>query len=503
MSDNVIQHPRTKIPDDNDLHVAGLLHDDPEAGTAPVDPEPTWESDAARWYDRREAYTDNDLGRARRLIDLAAGSIRYCFTWDAWMIYEDGRWGRNTSGALGRYAHQVGADLLAESRHLESKYAETATKLYKQANTCGNKAKIQNMIGVAQDIEGVSVQPDEFDANPWLLGIENGVVDLRSGTWRRAVRGDMITHRAGVKWEQGATCPTWDRFLMEIMCEDAELVSYLQRAVGYSLTGSIQEQCLFFLYGAGSNGKSTFLTTIQALMGSYARQSSKDLLLERRHDPHPVEFADLQGRRMVVCGEIKERCRLAEDKVKTLTGGDRINARWMRENPFEFDPTHTIWQPGNHKPTIKGMDDGIWRRIRLVPFLASFKDEQKDESLPARLREELPGILLWAVRGCMAWQREGLGQPEAVKQATGSYRQEMDQYREFFEDECVLGPGREVMSGHLYERFRSWAESAGFKKIPNRPAWSAELRRRGFHPRNSGGRRWVGLDLRAPPQPDE
>lgn len=514
VADNVIQHPSSKFPDDNDLHVAGLLHDDPAAGCAPVDPEPTWASAEARWDDRADVYTWNDLGRAYRLIDLAAGHIRYSFTWEEWLVYEDGRWTKNMSGALGRYAHKVGPDIIAQSNRMKKRAEDIedkeqrkakvkqASDFYKQGVGCGNKNRISSMLSVAQDLAGVSVQPDEFDANPWLLGIENGVIDLRSGTYRQAVRGDMIMQRAGVRWEKDAQCPTWERFLSEIMCGDAELVTYLQRAVGYSLTGSVQEQCLFFLFGGGSNGKSTFLTTIQALMGTYARQASKDLLLDRKHDPHPVEFADLHGRRMVVCGEIREKCRLAEDKVKTLTGGDRINARWLHQNPFEFDPTHTVWQPGNHKPTIRGMDDGIWRRIRLVPFLAHFEDKDKDETLPERLREELPGILRWAVRGCMDWQRHGLGIPEAVKKATGAYRSEMDDLAEFFEDECVIEAGREVLSKHLYARYRAWAADAGHKNPMNRHNFGKELRRRGFHPRNSGGRRWVGLDLRTPPQPE-
>ncbi len=320
--------------------------------------------------------------------------------------------------------------------------------------------RLKAMIELAKSEPRIPLLPRQLDANPWLLNCLNGTLDLHTGTLRQHRREDLLTKLCPVEYDANAPCPQWMAFLSDVMSRNQALIDYLQRAVGYSLTGNVAEQCLFFLYGTGQNGKSTFLGTIQAMLGDYAMQAIAELLMVRANEQHPTERADLFGIRFVATIEVESGKRLAEALVKQLTGGDRMRARRMREDFWEFEPTHKIWLAANHKPVIRGQDYAIWRRIRLIPFTVKIPDEKKDATLPDKLKAERPGILAWAVQGCLAWQRNGLAEPDEVTQAVHEYRAEMDVIGQFLRECCVIRPKQpdiKTRSSVLHKAFCKWS----------------------------------------------
>jgi putative DNA primase/helicase len=286
------------------------------------------------------------------------------------------------------------------------------------------------------------------------------------------------------------------------MAGNIALIDYLQRAVGYSLTGSVREQVFFFCYGTGQNGKSTFLEVLLALCGPYGMQAVRELLMARRHESHPTERADLYQKRLVATVEVDAGGRLNEGLVKLLTGGERVRARRMHENFWEFDPTHKFWLAANHKPVIKGTDDAVWRRPRLIPFTVKITDAKKDTALAEKLKAELPGILRWAVEGCLAWQQNGLQDPPEVMAAGQAYRQEMDILGQFLEECCTIQltrPEVKTQSRVLYEAFCAYAGDGLTQTM-----FTLELKARGFTTSGVKGRvYWQGIGLMSTKDDDE
>ena len=314
-------------------------------------------------------------------------------------------------------------------------------------------------------------------------------------------REDYTTKIAPVPYDPAAKAPTWDRFLDSVFPGKPEVIRFLQKAVGYCLTGETREQCLFFLYGTGANGKTTFIRTIQEMLGPYAIQAPADLLVAKYGSEHPTGQADLHGVRMVVCVEMQEGKRLAESLVKQLTGQDKIRARRMRENYWVFSPTHKIWLLANHKPVIRGTDYAIWRRIRLIPFTQTFwpagsgKEPAQDPLLLKKLRAERSGIMNWAVEGCLAWQRDGLIPPREVQAATEQYREESDVVQAFLEECCILDPTKWVRAGDLYAAYVKWCRANG-EDPANQTAFGLKLAEKRFERKRSGGvHKWRGLGL--------
>jgi putative DNA primase/helicase len=366
--------------------------------------------------------------------------------------------------------------------------AEWRRALDKWAMRSESRGRLSAMVDVAGDEPGVYVRHTELNANPWLLNVMNGTLDLQTGELRPHRREDAITKISPVVYDPGATCPLWLSFLRRIL-PDPALRAFIQRAAGYSLTGLTIEQCLLFLFGTGANGKTTLIETLMGLLADYAQKAPTDMLMTRLGGSIPNDIARLPGARLVVAAEIESGRQMAESMVKDLTGGDTMVARFMRQEFFEFRPTHKLWMYGNHKPIIRGTDDGIWRRIHLVPFLVTIPEAEKDPGLVKRLNAELPGILKWAVDGCLAWQEKGLGIPSAVNQATGKYRAEMDVLGRFLGDCCHLEPRARVTKAALYEAYERWGGDLTKRKFGD------ALRERGFEDGRGSGNVaiWKGI----------
>jgi len=287
-------------------------------------------------------------------------------------------------------------------------------------------------------------------------------------------------------------------FLKRILDGESGLMTYMQRLVGYCLTGSTREHVLPFLYGSGANGKSTFVSAILDLLGTdYAIKAPAELLLARRGESHPTERADLHGKRFVACVEVDDGRRMAESLVKELTGGDRIRARRMREDFWEFSPTHKVWLAANHRPIIRGTDHGIWRRVKLIPFNVMIPEEEQDKDLPEKLKGELSGILNWAVRGCQRWLSNGLEEPTAVRSATSEYRDDMDLIGKFIKARCVVGDEHQAGATELHKAYRDWCESTG-ERPANQTVFGTNLTERGIGRRSTRrGIKRLGIALRS------
>jgi len=343
----------------------------------------------------------------------------------------------------------------------------------KFSRTSQNKSRVDAMVSLAQHM--LARPSNDFDVGPWLLNCVNGVVDLRTGNLLDPDRGYFMTKVCNVKYDPMAKCPKWIQFLNDVTGDNQALMDYLQRVVGYSFTGDISEHCFFILYGTGLNGKSTFIETIMALLGDYAKKAEMRSFLNKNSDGANNDIAGLCGARFVSAVEIGRGKSLNEALIKELTGGDSISARFLFQEFFTFKPQFKILLGVNTKPKIHGLDEGIWRRIRLIPFEVKIPQEKVDKNLPKKLRDELAGILNWAIEGCLKWKKDGLGEPSKVKEATSGYRDEMNMLSQFFDDRCVLASetGGEtskpfVSVDQLFKEFLGWGLNNGVEKITKR-----------------------------------
>jgi len=291
-------------------------------------------------------------------------------------------------------------------------------------------------------------------------------LQLKTGKLQAAKPEDLITRHSPALFDAAATCPLFLKFLDQVTGNAKPLITYLQRVIGYSLTGNTEEQCLFFLYGSGANGKSTFLNVITELLGpDLASQTPPETLMARKNSGSTNDIARLTGVRVVIANEIEDGSLLAESLVKQMTGGEILTGRLLYKEFIEFLPKFKPFIAGNHKPTIRGRDHGIWRRIRLIPFEVTIPEKQKDKHLQGKLRAELPGILNWAIEGCLAWQKSGLAQPKLVTDAVNTYREEMDLIGQWVASNCVVGIQYSWPSRHAYGNYKPWAEGGGYKPM--------------------------------------
>lgn len=441
-------------------------------------------------------YSFDDMGNADRLAEAFGERVRYSYVDKCWYYYDDRRWCKDQSGVISRLCDE----LIEEMKHglkdylrqpcdqddMEKQFAKHLK--YSRSNK-GKKAMI------AETMHHVPIMPEQMDQHNSLLNTTNGVLHLRTGTLTEHDPALYLSKMTLCEFTDKIDCPQWEAFLQDIFGGDEELIRYIQKAVGYSLTGSTAEQCAFFCYGTGRNGKSTFLDTLSAMLGNYAVNIQPETLAVRNGMSSGAnsDIARLKGARLVTSVEPNEGMRLNEGLVKQLTGGDRVTARHLYGNEFEFTPEFKLWMSTNYKPVIRGTDTGIWRRVHLIPFTMQIPEDKADKHLPHRLRGELTGILRWAVDGCLMWQREGLKKPAAVEAAVKEYRGEMDVVSTWLDACCEVGLGREKTT-ELYQSYANWADENNEYKLSSRK-FGQEMAKKFERSKSNGACYYSGLTL--------
>jgi putative DNA primase/helicase len=351
-------------------------------------------------------------------------------------------------------------------------------------------------VEAAQWVNGMNLKSEDLDSNPWLLNVENGTIDVFSGEFRVHTQEEMITKIANVEYRPGADCPLWKKFLCEIMGYQPELIAFVQSAAGWALTGDISEQTMFILFGTGANGKSTFLNTIQYLLGDYATATPTETFMKKPGEQTSNDIARLRGTRFVTTTEAEQGRRFSETLIKKITGNDQITARFLYGEYFNFTPTFKIFMATNHKPVIKGTDHGIWRRIKLIPFTVRIEEENQDKHLESKLREEGSGILNWLLEGTARWRREGLKAPSAVLLATDEYRGEMDVIGNFLKERCTQQKDVMIRVRELYKAYTDWCDENHEHAVSER-FFSMHIKELGFkQTRTAEARFWMALGLR-------
>ena len=440
-----------------------------------------------------------DLGNAERLVALHGDDIRHCDAAGGWFAWDGARWVVDGAHRVRRCAYNTARNILKEAADCDNKDVREALKKHSHASE--SKNRIDAMI--AQTIPFLTLPASAWDADPFCLNCVNGTIDLHTGQLRNHERGDHIRKIIPVAYDPDAKCPNWLFFLMRIFEGDMDMISFVMRAIGYTLTGDVSAQCLFFLYGRGANGKSTFIETLAELFGDYQRKCPNSIMIAARNNngggggPTP-EIADLFGVRMAHTEEIEKGSHFAESKLKGLTGGDTITARHLNKEHITFKPSHKLWIFGNDKPVIKGTDEGIWRRIHLIPFLCTIPEHERRANFKENdLLPELPGILAWAVRGCLDWLANGrrLSPPSAVTSAVQEYRDEMDMYGDFLAECCIQGEQYYVKASDFYASYLKWAEINGIQKPVTNATFGKEMQLRFKREQSRIGRYYYGVGL--------
>lgn len=434
-----------------------------------------------------------DYGNGERLAWFAKDDLRYVHPWEKWLCWDGRRWRPDNENRVFTRAASMVRTLAAQAETIEDPTEREA--LRRHAMMSESVARLSSMLRIAGNL--LAAAPEALDSQPWRYNLLNGTLDLRTGQLHPHDRADLLTQLVPVAYEPDAPCPRWEAFLERIFDGNAGLISFVQRAVGYSLTGLATEQVLFLAIGTGSNGKTTFFEVFRRLLGEYATNAEFNTFLKRSSDGVRNDLARLVGTRVVSAAEPERGRPLAESLVKQLTGGDPVTVRFLFKEFFEYLPTFKVWLLANHRPMITGSDAGIWRRIRLIPFAVSIRDDERDTMLPLKLAAELPGILAWAVRGCLLWQQDGLGLPPEVVEANADYREVMDPLPAFLDGHCEVGPFHTVLARDLYEVYLRWSEESGEQALSQK-GLANRLQDRGFRPTRGarGVRAWRGLRLR-------
>lgn len=441
---------------------------------------------------KRQSIPLSDTYNAQALVQAYGSDLLYCHPWKKWLVWSGTHWPRDTSGVVMRYARNTVMGLTTRRKELPK---DTAKMLSVHRKKSLSAPRLKAMVELAQSWPDIAVQPIQFDSDHWLLNCLNGTLDLRVGILRPHERNDLLTKCLPVAYDRSAQCPLWLNFLHEIMGGKEHLIAFLQRVIGYTLTGSTQEQCFFLLHGSGANGKSTLIETLHALLGEYAQSIPSASLFVKRYEGIPNDIARMRGVRVITAVEFGKKKQLDEELVKRLTGQDILTARFLYGEYFDFRPDFKLLVACNDLPDIRHAQYALLRRIRLIPFNVTIPPERQNKHLAQVLRAELLGILAWAVQGCLLWQQEGLGEPDEVQQATASYRDEMDVLSQFITECCLEGPEYKARSSDLYETYKRWCEGNGEQAELSQRAFGSALQAKGFERYTSNGTWYRGLGL--------
>jgi putative DNA primase/helicase len=454
-------------------------------GNAALAPEPDAEAMPA-------AMSEDML--ADHFASVHAAHWRYVKPWNSWFQWRTDGWYRDDTGMVDRLAVEVTRQAL---------YWPDAGRLTPDARRRVNsKRTAGNLRDISMTDRRIAATVDQWDTDPMLLGVPGGVVDLERGKLLPANPEHYITKRTSVAPEPGE-CPHWLALLDRVTQGEAGMLEYLQRLCGYVLTGETREECFAFIYGPAQTGKSTFIRVLAEIMGEYHRKAQMETFTESRQERHAEELAVLHGARLVTCTETEEGKRWNESRIKALTGRDRIRARFMRENSFEFDPQFKLLIAGNHAPHLRNVDEAMKRRLHIIPFTQPLSMEERDDRLADKLREEYPQILHWMVQGALSWNAAKLGRPEQIAQAVNQYLETEDTLGEWLAEAVDRDEHAKCLSGGAYSNFKRWAEAAG-EFVMSQKRFVQALKERGFDTKRVSGKRYIsGLELKATEPPFE
>ena len=431
-----------------------------------------------------------DMGNAKRLVQRFGGRIRYCGTWKCWLVYDGTRWTKDETGEIIRLAKQTAQGIYGEAGQAADESARK--KLAAYAMSSESEKKLKAMVSLAQTEEGIPVRPGDLDRHRNKVNVLNGTINTITGKLHPHDPADLITQLAPVSFDEEADATRWKRFLLEVFKGRQGLIDFMHRFLGYCLTGETKEQAFVIGHGGGGNGKSVLLSTVTAVLGDYATSTPFSTFTLRRNESVRNDLACLHSVRLVTASEAAEGMRFDEELIKRLTGDEKIKARFLFSEYFEYDPSFKLFLATNHRPRIKGTDHAIWRRIRLVPFDAVFTGDDRDPDLKGKLIAEASGILTWLVLGAILWRDMGLGYPEEVKRATEEYQAEEDTLGCFLSDRCKFDPTYMQPARLLYLAFKDYCGG----HVISEKAFSGKLEKRGYRKdRDSSGVFWYGLEL--------
>lgn len=438
-----------------------------------------------------------DVGNAERFVAMFKDCIKYCTIYKKWFIWNGKRWEQDDTGKIITYAIEcvrnimVAADLLPEG----DKRKALVTHSLKSESS----GRLKAMLEIASGMPEITIRSEDLDKNLWLLNCQNGTINLKTGKLQEHNPQDYITRICAAAYDENCPIPLWTQLMEKITKGDPAVQKYIQVALGYALTGDISEQAVFILHGTGSNGKSTMLNVFSELLDGYAQSTSSDTFMQKKSDAVNNDIARLKGARFVTAIEMEEGKRLAESLIKSMTGGDKLVTRFLYGEFFEYIPQFKVFLAVNHKPSVRDTTHSIWRRLKVIEFTNVFTEKERDKNFSKKIMaKELPGILAWAVKGCLIWQQEGIVEPDSVKKATDEYRESQDTFSQFFEECCVVREGARVSNKVLRARYEEWCKENGDYVLTQRP-FSQKLSERGYEKKRaatSGAYEWYGFGLR-------
>jgi len=438
---------------------------------------PTGERDGRELDRDVREFPMTDAGNGDLIVALHGSELRFDHQHGRWHVWRGHSWAPDADGRAYRLAKSAARWRFAHAHALpdDEAAARVRTAQMAWARRSESRYRIGAALEAAARLHPIALAGDEWNADPWLLAAANGVVDLRSGELRPGRPEDLIGFHSPVAYDAGARCPRWERFLEEIFEGDADSVGFMQRAMGYSLTGLTGEQAWFLLYGVGANGKTVLLEVLEEVLGGYAMSLPFSSFETWRADRVPNDLAALAGRRVAVASGGSQRTRLAAERIQRVTGEGRVAARFMRQEFFEFRPTCKLWLATNRQPEVDDTSEGFWRRCVLIPLRRSFRGAEADPELADALVAERAGVLAWAVRGCRAWRESGLARSERIVAATAEYRADSDQVSAFVDDTLLLGEEHRAAASMVYWAYGKWCAARGISERLSQTRFGREM----------------------------
>lgn len=437
-----------------------------------------------------------DAGNADRFVHMFDGEIRFSNVHRKWYIW-NGKYWEQDDGTIVSYAIACVRNIINEANLLPD--GDRRRELIKHSLRSEASGRLRAIVEIASNNTALKITPEQMDRSPWLLNCHNGTINLKTGKLQPFDSKDFMTKMCRTKYDPNCKTPLWDSLLDKVTKGDAAMQRYMQKAFGYALTGDTSEQAIFILYGTGSNGKSTLLNVFAELLDTYAQSAKSDTFMEKKNENVNNDIARLNGARFVTAIEMQENKRMSEALIKSMTGGDKLVTRFLYGEFFEYTPQFKVFLAVNHKPVIRDDTNSIWRRIKLIPFTNVFTEQDRDKNFPAKiLAAEMPGILAWAVQGCLLWQQEGLTMPDEVTKATSDYKVEMDSFAAFFDECCIVYESGRATNKALRAKYDEWCKENGEYALSQRP-FSQKMLERGFIKKrasNTGAYEWNGVSLR-------